>query len=225
MTLNHLAVVLDHSSHIETYSCTSDHVLVTFTSRHAFDYASEHWSAVASKLALVTYADGCHGDTTEQRTFWKVDALGLMNDSLTISATVERELPFEEALQEVELSWGSYSPESSPATNVFARQTTNNTQSCGAAPASTVDGLPAAACGDPNFDKILDDALGYYDWSTDQYANSLKSFFPGFALNSSDLTPNDLQLNSRSLHLEKRGFFDSVSDFGSVGLDGRYLLC
>lgn len=62
------------------------------------------------QLALVTHDDGCHGDTADQRTVWKVDALDFTKETLSVSARVEREIDFAQFLSHVNMVWGTYFP-------------------------------------------------------------------------------------------------------------------
>ena len=71
---------------------------------------------MAQQLALVTHDDGCHGDTADQRTLWKVDALDFTKETLSVSARVERELDFAQFLSHVDMVWGTYFPGGAPDT-------------------------------------------------------------------------------------------------------------
>ncbi|CAD0108013.1 unnamed protein product [Aureobasidium uvarum] len=111
-TLMYESVVLDHSTFVANTSCSNDGIMVTFTSSEAFNFASTSWSASSSGFVLVTYTDGCHGTSDQQRTFWLINSLELLADSLSILANVETELAVESALHEVDLQWGTYYPTS-----------------------------------------------------------------------------------------------------------------
>jgi hypothetical protein len=57
---------------------------------------------------------------------------------------------------------------------------TGSGSACGAAPAPTISGFKAETCGDPNFDRKLDDALGYVDFDTEgTFSDVLKEIAPG----------------------------------------------
>ncbi|KAI5194251.1 hypothetical protein E4T38_09637 [Aureobasidium subglaciale] len=188
------------------------------------------WSASGSGFVLVTYTDGCHGSSDQQRTFWMIDSLELLADSLSILAAVESELAIENALYEVDLQWGTYYP-SNNSTNGTASSngsgagasTTNgsgpspsgsgssnstaNGAACGIAPSSVIDGLPAANCGDGKFDQELDDAIGYLDFSSNSAdGSSLSDFLPDTSVSSEDLTDAEdgTTLSRRALALQKR---------------------
>lgn len=108
-TLSYEAVVLDHSSFVSDTTCSADGIEITFTSTEAFNFAAQSWSA-ASNFVLVTYTDGCHGVSDQQRTFWLINSLQLLDDTLSIIAAVATELAIEDALHEVDLQWGTYYP-------------------------------------------------------------------------------------------------------------------
>ncbi|KAG9570375.1 hypothetical protein KCU71_g1370, partial [Aureobasidium melanogenum] len=260
-TMMYESVVLDHSSFVANTSCSNDGIMVTFASSEAFNFASSTWSASSSGFVLVTYTDGCHGSSDQQRTFWLVDALETLADSLSILAKVETELAIESALHEVDLQWGTYYPASNSAQNITsgngsgsassgsssgssndgtsssfsgssqdlsnnnsslpysgstsssaANNTTTGTtggSACGNAPSFTIDGLPAANCGDSNFDAELDDAIGYLGFSSvSDDGSSLADFLPDASVDSTDLTDaeDSAQLSKRSVMLEKRRF-------------------
>jgi hypothetical protein len=274
-TMMYESVVLDHSSFVADTSCSNDGIMVTFASSEAFNFASSTWSTSSSGFVLVTYTDGCHGSSDQQRTFWLVDTLETLADSLSILAKVETELAIESALHEVDLQWGTYYPASNSTLNITSgngsgpassgsssgssndgtsssndgtsssndgtsssfsgssqdlsnnnsslpysgstsSSTANNTttgttggSACGNAPSSTIDGLPAANCGDSNFDAELDDAIGYLGFSSvSDDGSSLADFLPDASVDSADLTDavDSAQLSKRSVMLEKRRF-------------------
>lgn len=256
-TMMYESVVLDHSSFVANTSCSNDGIMVTFSSSEAFNFASSTWSA-SSAFVLVTYTDGCHGSSDQQRTFWLIDALETLADSLSILAKVETELAVESALHEVDLQWGTYYPASNstqnttssngsdsatsgspsgssnggtsssfsgssqgssnssslPSSGSGSSSAANNTatgttggSACGNAPSSTIDGLPAANCGDSNFDAELDNAIGYLGFnSASDDGSSLADFLPDASVDSTDLTDaeDSAQLSRRSVMLEKR---------------------
>lgn len=259
-TMMYESVVLDHSSFVANTSCSNDGIMVTFSSSEAFNFASSTWSTSSSGFVLVTYTDGCHGSSDQQRTFWLIDALETLADSLSILAKVETELAVESALHEVDLQWGTYYPASNSTQNITsgtgsgsaasgspssssnsgtstsfsgssqgssnnsslpssgsgsssgANNTTTGTtggSACGNAPSSTIDGLPAANCGDSNFDAELDNAIGYLGFnSASDDGSSLADFLPDASVDSSDLVDaeDSAQLSRRSVMLEKRRF-------------------
>lgn len=233
-TLQHAAVILDHSSFVKSVSCAADGILVTFTSQEAFSYAAAAWQAV-HEFVLVTYTNGC-GSADDQRTFWLINGITLQSDSNSILAKVSKEIAVEEALDAVDLVWGTYYPPGSNSSGTAFGSTSggsttgsldsgNSTQtgsstgntssnygsSCGAAPSTTIDGFPAAACGAADFDKQLDDAIGYFDMTNpSDYGNDVKDFVPDVDFDSDDLLDDDADGNLTRRALRKRGFWSWV---------------
>jgi len=79
--------------------------------------------------------------------------------------------------------------------------------SCGAAPSSVIDGLPAIDCGDAEFDTRLDQRIGFLDTTGDDYAASVRDFLPDEQLDAEDLADNEVDLTRRDLsRLQKRSF-------------------
>lgn len=79
--------------------------------------------------------------------------------------------------------------------------------SCGAAPSSVIDGLPAIDCGDEAFDTRLDQRIGFLDTTADSYAASVRDFLPDEQLDAEDLTDDYVDLSRRDLsRLQKRDF-------------------
>jgi hypothetical protein len=262
-TTTYETVVLDHSAYVANTTCSDDGILVTFTSSEAFTFASTSWSEASSGFVLVTYTDGCHGSSDQQRTFWQVDSLQSLADSLSILAIVESELAIEHALYDVDLEWGTYYPtgnltngmNSSAGTGSFSSGSNTNSSSsgsgtinsgtstgdgsssstssstsnstshgsaCGEAPSANIDGLPAANCGDANFDKELDDAIGYLDFSNANVdGSSLSDFLPEASVSATDLASAEdgEVLSRRAVLLEKRWGWNPFKAIADVSVN------
>ncbi|KAH0284918.1 hypothetical protein M436DRAFT_86559 [Aureobasidium namibiae CBS 147.97] len=243
-TFQYDAVVLDHSSYVANTSCSSDGILVTFTSTDAYNFASSSWAAASSGFVLVTYTDGCHGASNQQRTFWLIKSLEFSPNSLSIIAEVETEVAIENALSNVDFQWGTYYPpkgnstasSSSTTSSIAGAQTSSSGRPspssssrgstsgavCGNAPSSIIDGLPAANCGDADFDMELDTAIGFLQFDSESSdAASFEEFLPGDVLNATQLA--DLQdsrtLSRRTSLLGKRSLWDDISDGASSVFD------
>ncbi|KAH0187402.1 hypothetical protein KCU99_g8796, partial [Aureobasidium melanogenum] len=145
-TMMYESVVLDHSSFVANTSCSNDGIMVTFASSEAFNFASSTWSASSSGFVLVTYTDGCHGSSDQQRTFWLVDALETLADSLSILAKVETELAVESALHEVDLQWGTYYPANNSTQNITSGNGSGSASS-GSSSGSSNDGINSSFSG------------------------------------------------------------------------------
>jgi hypothetical protein len=137
--------------------------------------------------------------------------------SLTVYA-VATEVAYENALDEFQVLWGTYVPPSNgtvtsndvPVNNITSSSgtpTSNNTisRSCGVPPSAIISGFPAAACG-PDFDSIIDAAIGYLNLSD---PSALAEFAPGFS------ESEDASLDARSMKLQRRwsfgGFFRGIA--------------
>jgi hypothetical protein len=78
---------------------------------------------------------------------------------------------------------------------------------CGTPPSPLIDGFPAAACGE-NFDRTLDDAIGYLPFDPENDDASFDEFIPGLDDSPDDYESEDGDFAKRSLRsygLGKRG--------------------
>ncbi|KAF1351440.1 hypothetical protein BDV97DRAFT_170100 [Delphinella strobiligena] len=215
---------------------------------------------MSSGFVLVTYTDGCHGVTDQQRTFWLIDSLEVQNATTSILAVVEQEIAVENALCGADMQWGTYYPasnttngtsstsgssnsagsspsstsdyasgasstyfgpgpdsvanstSSSSSNSTASSNSTTNGSSCGAAPSTTIDGLPAADCGDATFDADIDNIIGYLDFSSADANSSLSDFAPDVTFTSDEDTDDedDPDLTRRSAVLRKRISIGSI---------------
>ena len=181
----HPAVILDHTDYIKSVQCRGHDLEIIFTDHEAFAFAQTAW-AKEKDFLLATFTIGC-GSSTEQRTFWLVDHFVTGRCDTCITAVVEREVPFEEAVHGSDIFWGTYTPLEDPPkvrrSELLERQVPGNNNSatgaCGPAPSDRIDGLPTANCGSPTFDQDLDDKIGYLHFDADDYSRSLEKFVPG----------------------------------------------
>ena len=216
--------------------CQGHDLLVSFTDESAFNYAKTAWASV-SAFVLATYTSGC-GSISNQLTFWLVDYLNDGGCDTCITATIQRELAIKDALQGVDMVWGTYTPApnskraNAPGTASHPRTRrsialpyappkgvkravsgASGNLTCGPAPSSYIDGLPTASCNSSTFDQDLDNQLGYFDFSEEYYSASLRAFVPGL----DDDNPSDNQgfgvepsRFRRRIELNRRSFFDGV---------------
>lgn len=211
-------MVLEHSQFVKSVDCEADGLLVTFTDTAAYNFAKNSWSST-SDFVLVTYTNGC-GSSSDQRTFWLIDRLNFLDGQNAIDCVTQKELAIEDAILGVDMVWGTYRPDNStvnfnspsggpPYGNSTTGSSGNSTSgSCGQPPSSKIDGFPTAPCGSSDFDKILDDEIGYLNFDSADYSASLQAFAPGIE----DTTASDNQgfastgLRRRS-KLQRRGWF------------------
>lgn len=132
----------------------------------------------------------------------------------------------------------SWLPGSNGGVIINSNDASNNVStyppSCGAAPAASIDGFPAANCG-PGFDDALDLALSYLAFDDVDFLQSLRAFLPGIvnALTTNSSTPNDdrpTQRRRRALshisaahaHLRiPRGLPDSLAKIGVAAVQSQ----
>lgn len=176
-TFAYPAVVLQHSSLINNVTCTEGGLSLQLATQEALAYCKQNWSS--SKIILVSTACGADGDG--QNAYFVVSSVDY--DASTLTAHCEAtEVEIPDCMTNVELTWGTVSPNSTVynstsgsstapygnstsssgpfGNSTAATNTTSSTAACGAPPAATISGFPAAACGE-NFDRTLDDMLGY----------------------------------------------------------------
>ncbi|KAL9635551.1 MAG: hypothetical protein Q9204_002587 [Flavoplaca sp. TL-2023a] len=181
------AVILDHSSKIDSVRCQEHDLKIVFTDQEAFAFAQKAWASEKDFL-LATFTDGC-GVSTEQRTFWLVDHFMPGPCDRCIKAIVDHEVPIEDAVHGADIVWGTYTPLEKPdkvrtiRRNALLRRQAGNVDQtageCGSAPSELVDGLPTAECNSSTFDRDLDDEIGYLSFDEDKYSENLERFVPG----------------------------------------------
>ncbi|KAJ1566527.1 hypothetical protein HK405_009451 [Cladochytrium tenue] len=190
-TLQYTAVVLPHTSYVSSLVCDSAGLDVFFSDDEAYEYVKEHWPSsdfllITDSLNCSQYEDGVH-------TYWLVEDL-VYSDSTRSVQVDGREIAIENALDQIELVWGTYTangtapgcPYSGGAgdgmsggsnyTNTtnsgYPSNGTNSTGSTNSSfascqnPPSSYLGLPTAACGF-NFDDILDAKYGFFDFNNE----------------------------------------------------------
>lgn len=102
---------LEHSDYLQTVACDADGLSISSTNTQAILLAQNSWSRPYG-FVLVTFTDGC-GSSTDRRTFWLVDHPETHGDGNIITATVQEEVVVEDAMQGVDMMWGTYKPGSS----------------------------------------------------------------------------------------------------------------
>jgi hypothetical protein len=146
------SVVLDHSIYI-TASCSGGVLTAIFNSLDAYNQAKSTWPSGAQFL-LITADPSC-GDGTQNSFF--------LASSVTFSATPTMKatapgsiVDFVDIFDDLGLDFGHISANATTGSN-----TTASPYVCGSPANDTINGLPAVPCG-AQFDKTLDDKLGYY---------------------------------------------------------------
>ena len=230
-------MILGHSSYIKSVQCTSQQAVnatssptggktnlqITFTDNAGYDFAKKAW-VNETDFILTTYTEGC-GTLSDQRTFWLIDHLTSGNCDLCITAVVKQEVATGDALHDVDLAWGTYTPAHTSkrarrGLNRHKRQVVANSSSsdaCGAPPSDKIDGFPTASCNSNTFDLDLDNKIGYLSFDDSQYSDSLEGYAPGlgdFAAADNQgfgPTPGNSTGLSRRHAPVKRGFLGSFA--------------
>ncbi|EKG18629.1 Apple [Macrophomina phaseolina MS6] len=148
------SVVLDHSIYIKDVSCAGRSLQGRFSENTPFLHAAQEWPSQAPIL-LITGERSCGNG--EQNSFWLASSVAFDMGAMTFSAPGES-VELADIYENMDVDFGK----------IEQRNNTDNgtspddgTESCGSPSSSFLDHLPAVACG-TNFDKALDDALGYY---------------------------------------------------------------
>lgn len=221
--MSHPSVVLEHSDYVQSVVFKSGSFDIKFKTKKAFEYAKTAWSSVPN-FVLVTNIVGC-GNSTDQRSFWLIDHLKVHDSDLSIIAVTKQELNIEDAIQDVDMIWGTYKPNNSSA--LFNSSSShgpdlylsdvphgNQPDDCGTPPASEIDGFPTAPCGSPDFDQQLDNTLGSLDFDDSDYSASLRAFAPGLedfsASDNQGFEPPDIR--RRSIILQRRNWFTNIAN-------------
>ncbi|RDW56394.1 hypothetical protein BP5796_13216 [Coleophoma crateriformis] len=229
-----VAVVLEHSAFVASVTCQSTALNVTFTTEEAFQVVQQSWSEPETFI-LVTHTFGCSevpANDTTSRTFFKIFGVAFSGLSAIVTAL---EVPFEEAINEVEMSWGTYNPNpdnalptltdsfgqplATPLATALASPVPSLVPACGAPPAPTISGFPAAACGD-DFDYTLDSLLGFVSFGDSTFSATLQSVAPGL----DDYQLKDYQNTSLAIRgpvIEKRffGFFKFLKKIAKAAVN------
>ncbi|KAF9633619.1 hypothetical protein BFW01_g4513 [Lasiodiplodia theobromae] len=198
------SVILDNSAYITRISVISGGLEVDFATAEAFQYAQRAWGSTTGWVVVTSSVAGVNA-TVGQHTYWLVSSETFTESSHSCTLNCA-EIPIEQAIGDVEVKWGTVLPTDgsvngttslsgnstlSTSGSVFSNSTggsstsqSGSSSSCGAPPEATISGFPTAPCGD-DFDKVLDDKLGYYDFDSD-FSSSLQDFAPGLGDYSED---------------------------------------
>ena len=217
------AVVLPHALHIEAVRCEVDTTYLSSADKSTLAHIESIWRPNLP-IILATLTDGC-GDSLDQYTFLLITGIKIDVDTNQVQCATKRELSIEEALPEVEFTWGTYHPPQDPSstvpvpssapyptnsssllsngTNISNGTNSANSSNCAPPPSRMIDGLYAATCGSPTFDIDIDDEIGYLDFDSAHYSASLAEFSPGLdddygAADNADFGPTESRKMARS---------------------------
>ncbi|KAG8529121.1 uncharacterized protein KY384_005756 [Bacidia gigantensis] len=239
---SHPSVVCSHSERIQVSSCHDKNIVVSCSDQDTVDRIVSTWPT-DSPFIFITFEDGC-GKSSDQHTFWLAKGVEVDYEAKSISVTVVQELSIAEAMPEVEVSWGIYSPSQggTPKTNpptppypVNGNHTSgfNSTSglndtasgsansSCGAPPSLMIDGFYTATCGSPTFDADIDAEIGFLEFDSNDYSSSLENFAPN---TDDDYSQSDnadqgfnVEQSRRMVRLRRRGWLDGAKNLWNKG--------
>lgn len=149
ITYAYPSIVLDHSIFIKDVVCEAGTLHGRFNTSFPYYFATENWPT-GDELLLITSADSC-GDDAAQNAFFLAHTVSFREESLSFEALGQL-VQLADVFDDLVIDFGNITATAAPE---------KQEEACGTPPADTLHGLPAVACG-TNFDKALDDKLGYY---------------------------------------------------------------
>ncbi|KAJ9635082.1 hypothetical protein H2199_008568 [Coniosporium tulheliwenetii] len=146
------SVVLDHSIYIQSVGCAAGSLSATINNTKAFSHSANEWPAIP-KLLFITSSPDCGVDG--QNAFFLAESIKFDASRMTFVASGKM-VELGDVFEDIGIDFGNIQPSNSSSNS-------NSTAPavCGSPSSSVVNGLPAVACGD-DFDKILDEHLGFY---------------------------------------------------------------
>ena len=149
VTYSYPTIVLDHSVYITDVICDSSSGSLhgRFNTSYPFYYAQDTWQTDEDVL-LITSAATCGADAA-QNAFFLAHTISFTEASFSFEA-LGQHVELKDVFADMTIDFGNITVNAVEADDV-----------CGSPSADALLGLPAVACG-PNFDKTLDDKLGYY---------------------------------------------------------------
>lgn len=190
------SIVLEHSIYITDISCGAGSLSGRFTEATPLIHASEEWPAQAP-LLLITSAASC-GVEGAQNTFWLAETVTFDISAKTFVAP-GKAVELADVFTNMDIDFGKIEVEEDPDDGTSSD---DDADTCGSPSSDFLDDLPAVSCG-ANFDKALDEALGFYAAGGADQQVVLAS--AGLDLSASD--------DGETLHqtLRKRGFWSWVA--------------
>jgi hypothetical protein len=158
------SVILDNSAYIIGINCAASDLSACFNDAAAYKAASTAWpetQGTSSELILMTAASGC--SSNGQYAYFQATSCTFVDSSQSVDCT-GAVVSITDVVQEVGIDFGSVA--TAPA--VTADTTLESTYGCFQPTSSKINGLPAIYCG-PDFDQRLDDLLGYYSGTDDDF--------------------------------------------------------
>jgi hypothetical protein len=152
ITYSYPSIVLDHSIWIKDVACEAGVLHGRFNTSYPFYYAKDTWPR-NEEVLLITAASTCSDDETGQNAFFLATAISFDDASLSFEA-LGQTVELKDIFAALVIDFGDIKVDA-PA------EEEEQIDACGSPESDTLLGLPAVPCG-WNFDKTLDEKLGFY---------------------------------------------------------------
>ncbi|KAJ4298332.1 hypothetical protein N0V88_003357 [Collariella sp. IMI 366227] len=149
ITYSHPSIVLDHSIYIKDVVCDAGSLHGRFNTSYPFYFAQDSWQTDEDVL-LITSAPSC-GNDAAQNAFFLAHTVSFEELTLSFEA-LGQIVQLADVFADMTIDFGNIT---------VTEQPEEQEDVCGSPSADNLLGLPAVSCG-TNFDKTLDDKLGYY---------------------------------------------------------------
>lgn len=169
ITYSYPSIVLDHSIWIKDVACEAGVLHGRFNTSYPFYYAKDTWPS-DEEVLLITTAPTCSDDETGQNAFFLATTISFDDASLSFEA-LGQTVELKDVFAELDIDFGDITVDT-PA------EEEEPVDACGSPESDTLLGLPAVPCG-WNFDKTLDEKLGFY---SDDHDAQVRDSCPVFGL-------------------------------------------
>ena len=148
VSYNYPSIVLEHSVFIRDIVCEAGSLHGRYNTSFPYYFAQSTWP-VDEDFLLITSSESCAPESGGTA-FFLAHTVTFDDASLSFEA-YGQPVKLADIFAELDIDFG----------NITIPQNVEEDDSCGTPSSGALKGLPAVACG-TNFDKSLDDALGYY---------------------------------------------------------------
>lgn len=211
-------VVLDHSSFVKVLYDGASNLTVIFNDTASFAIGQTWIPGTVFMAYVAGYGNGGH-------IFFLSSVISPDVAALTLTITGS-DIGLEGAVQAFKVDWGKFQPGATSLDPGLTDQDNTTTTANATLPSSTFNGtgnttIPSCSFGS-EFDKCLDDQLGYLDFSADMFVTSYRDFAPGSQpekFNISDIsTLPGLQARSLNKRWDFGDFVEATVDTIGDGL-------
>ena len=148
ITYSYPSIVLDHSIFIKDVVCEAGTLHGRFNTSYPFYFTQDSWQT-DEDVILITSAASC-GNEADHNAFFLTHTISFQESSFSFEALGQL-VELRDIFADLNVDFGNITVSNPPPEE----------DTCGSPSADTLHGLPAVPCG-TNFDKALDDKLGYY---------------------------------------------------------------